>query len=74
MKYVKGKPVRDLAGDQFLKLWIAHEDKLLEVTISDQITGHTASSYVEEIKTLYYRVGITRASITNFSVPCFFQK
>ena len=56
MKYIKGKPVRDLVGDQFLKLQIAHDDKLLEVSISDHIGGHTSGSYVEEIKQLYIRV------------------
>lgn len=56
MKYLKGKPVRDLTSDQFLKLHIAHQDKLLVVTISDHIGGHTTTSYIEEIKQLYYRV------------------
>uniref|UniRef100_A0A146LTI5 Transcription elongation factor SPT6 n=1 Tax=Lygus hesperus TaxID=30085 RepID=A0A146LTI5_LYGHE len=55
MKYIKGKPVRDLVGDQFLKLQIAHEDKLLVVSISDHIGGHTSGSYIEEIKQLYIR-------------------
>lgn len=55
MKYLKGKPVRDLTGDQFLKLHIAHQDKLLVVSISDHIGGHTTTSYIEELKQLYYR-------------------
>ncbi|KAL1140288.1 hypothetical protein AAG570_000220 [Ranatra chinensis] len=55
MKYMKNKPVRDLKGDQYLKLHIAHQDKLLNVTISDHISGHTTTSYIEEIKQLYYR-------------------
>lgn len=55
MKYLKGKPVRDLTADQYLKLHIAHQDKLLSVTISDHIGGHTTTSYIDEIKQLYYR-------------------
>ncbi|KAG8224517.1 hypothetical protein J437_LFUL004208 [Ladona fulva] len=55
MKYVKNKPVRDLAGDQFLKLTLAEEDKLIEMKISEDIDGITTSSYIEEVKQLYYR-------------------
>ena len=56
MKYLKKKPVRDLTGDQFLKLTIAAQDKLLDVTISDQIEGNTGPSYLEELKQLYQKV------------------
>ncbi|XP_073971663.1 transcription elongation factor Spt6 isoform X2 [Rhodnius prolixus] len=55
LKYIKGKPVRDLGGDQYLKLHMANEDKLLKVVISDHISGHTTTSYIEEVKQLYYR-------------------
>ncbi|XP_071442779.1 transcription elongation factor SPT6 isoform X2 [Hetaerina americana] len=55
MKYVKNKPVRDLSGDQFLKLTLAEEDKLIEMKISEQIDGITSASYIEEVKQLYYR-------------------
>ncbi|XP_015605093.1 transcription elongation factor SPT6 isoform X2 [Cephus cinctus] len=55
MKYLKDKPVRDLDGDQFLKLSIAEEDKLITITMSDTIEGNTSSNYVEEMKQLYYR-------------------
>ncbi|CAD7091358.1 unnamed protein product [Hermetia illucens] len=55
MKYLKSKPVRDLAGEQFLRLIIAEEDKLLEVTILDKIEGHTTSSFLDEAKKLYER-------------------
>lgn len=57
MKYMKKKPVRDLTGDQFLKLSIAAEDKLLELSISEQIEGNTGPSYLEELKALYQKVG-----------------
>ncbi|XP_050684543.1 transcription elongation factor SPT6 [Leptidea sinapis] len=55
MKYLKKKPVRDLTGDQFLKLSIAAEDKLLELSISENIEGNTGPSYLEELKQLYQK-------------------
>ncbi|XP_054274705.1 transcription elongation factor SPT6-like isoform X1 [Macrosteles quadrilineatus] len=55
MKYVKGKPVRDLTADMFLKLSIAQSDRLITMSINDQIEGITSSSYLEEAKQLYYR-------------------
>lgn len=39
MKFLKNKPVRDLCGEQFLKLQMAEDDKLLVVTINDKIEG-----------------------------------
>lgn len=56
MKYLKGKPVRDLTGDIFLKLSIAESDKLITINISDNFNGITTSSYLEEAKQLYYKV------------------
>jgi transcription elongation factor SPT6 len=56
MKYVKNKPVRDLTGDQYLKLTLAEADRLIAVSISEQIDGITSPSYIEEVKQLYYRV------------------
>jgi transcription elongation factor SPT6 len=56
MKYVKNKPVRDLTGDQYLKLTLAEADRLITVSISEQIDGITSPSYIEEVKQLYYRV------------------
>uniref|UniRef100_A0A1B6CNX7 Transcription elongation factor spt6 n=1 Tax=Clastoptera arizonana TaxID=38151 RepID=A0A1B6CNX7_9HEMI len=56
MKYVKGKPVRDLANDMFLKLTIAEDDRLLGIVINDHIEGLTNSStFLEDCKQLYYR-------------------
>ncbi|XP_046421769.1 transcription elongation factor SPT6 [Neodiprion fabricii] len=55
MKYLKDKPVRDLVGDQFLKLSIAEEDKLVTISLSDSIEGNTSNNYVDEMKQLYYR-------------------
>nr|XP_018907506.1 PREDICTED: transcription elongation factor SPT6-like [Bemisia tabaci] len=56
MKYFKGKPVRDLWGEQFMKLQIAEQDKLVNIIINEHIEGITHnSSYVEEVKQLFYR-------------------
>ena len=55
MKYLKDKPVRDLVGDQFLKLAMAEDEKLITMTFSDTIEGNTSSNYVDEMKQLYYR-------------------
>jgi transcription elongation factor SPT6 len=56
MKYVKNKPVRDLTGDQYLKLTLAEADKMITISISERIDGITSPSYIEEVKQLYYRV------------------
>ncbi|XP_017879018.1 transcription elongation factor SPT6-like [Ceratina calcarata] len=55
MKYLKDKPVRDLVGDQFLKLFIAEQDKLINISFSDTIEGNTTLNYIDESKQLYYR-------------------
>ncbi|XP_060803163.1 transcription elongation factor SPT6 [Amyelois transitella] len=55
LKYLKKKPVRDLTGDQYLKLTMAVEDKLLEMSISENIEGNTGPSYLEELKQLYQK-------------------
>lgn len=49
------KPVRDLTGDQFLKLHIAEEDKLLNVIIHEKIDTTTATNFLDEAKSLYGR-------------------
>ncbi|XP_063222520.1 transcription elongation factor SPT6 isoform X2 [Bacillus rossius redtenbacheri] len=55
MKYLKGKPVRDLVGDQYLKLVLAEQDGLIQLSFSDHIEGLTSHSYTEEAKQLYMR-------------------
>ncbi|XP_053670514.1 transcription elongation factor SPT6 [Anopheles nili] len=55
MKYLKEKPVRDLTGDQYMKLHIAQEDKLLTMEIADRIEGNASGDLLEELKALYYR-------------------
>lgn len=56
LKYLKKKPVRDLTGDQFLRLTMAAEDKLIELTISEKIEGNTGPNYLDELKNLYQKV------------------
>lgn len=55
MKYLKDKPVRDFIDDQFLKLAVAEEDKLITITLNDKIDGLKSDNYVNEIKQLYIR-------------------
>lgn len=55
MKYLKDKPVRELVGDQFLRLCNAEDDKLITLTISEQIEGSSSASYLEEVKQFYQR-------------------
>lgn len=68
IKYLKKKPVRDLTGDQFLKLTIAVEDKLVEMSISEQIEGNTGPSYLEELKQLYQKVIVLYLIVSCFNV------
>ncbi|XP_045475975.1 transcription elongation factor SPT6-like [Harmonia axyridis] len=55
MKYVKDKPVRDLTGDQFLKLCLAEEENLLTITINENFKGNTSNSFIDEVKQLYLK-------------------
>lgn len=56
IKYLKDKPVRELTGDEFLKLKIAEQDNLLKISISEQFEGNAkSSSFLDEIKQLYHR-------------------
>lgn len=56
MKWLKNKPVRDFVGDQFLRLHMAEEDKLLEIVIHERLEGMSSgSSYLDEVKSLYQR-------------------
>lgn len=55
MKYMKDKPARDLTSDQFLRLTIAEEEKLLTIGVDEKIEGNTSSSYIDEVKQLYIR-------------------
>lgn len=55
LKYLKDKPVKDLKGDEFLKLSIAQSDELLTVELSEQIDGLLAPNYIDEAKQLYQK-------------------
>lgn len=60
-KYLKNKPVRDLRGDDFLKIEQAESENLIDVKVSIDIDygsekRNTAShTYLEEVRTLFYR-------------------
>ncbi|EDO33602.1 predicted protein [Nematostella vectensis] len=59
-KYLKQKPVRDLRGDQYLKLSMAEAEGLLNISISIDIANSTGwvvnlMTYFDEVKQLYYR-------------------
>ena len=56
MKYLKDKPVNSLRDEQFLKLYMAEEEKLLELDIGNKITNYSGQNYVDEAKGLYARV------------------
>lgn len=55
IKYLRDKPVRELKHDEYLKLKIAEQDKLLTLSISENFEGNTTNSFLDEIKQLYYR-------------------
>jgi transcription elongation factor SPT6 len=55
IKFLKDKPVRDLVDDQFLRLVVAEQDKLLTIVFQTKIEGATTASYVDEIKALFTR-------------------
>ncbi|EFX73548.1 hypothetical protein DAPPUDRAFT_57929 [Daphnia pulex] len=49
LKFLKDKPARDLVDDQFLRLWVAEQDKLLTIVFPTKIEGAITASYVDEI-------------------------
>lgn len=55
MKFLKDKPVRDVADDQFLRLVVAEQDKLLNIVFQTKIEGATTPSYIDEVKALFTR-------------------
>lgn len=56
MKYIRRKPVRDLVRDDFLKLQMAEDDKLLTISFDEEVDGLGSLPYIEEVKQLYIRV------------------
>lgn len=53
-KFLKDKTVRDLSGDQFLRMFNAQKEGLIKMTINMDKKG-SKDTYLEEIKVLYYR-------------------
>ncbi|XP_065344159.1 transcription elongation factor SPT6 [Cloeon dipterum] len=60
VKYLKDKPVTDLKGDMFLQLCMAEQEKLLTLTLSEDIDGMTTISYLTEMKNLYTKDGFSK--------------
>ncbi|XP_019848744.1 PREDICTED: transcription elongation factor SPT6-like [Amphimedon queenslandica] len=60
-KYIKNKPVREIKGDEFLRLHQAETDGLINVKISIDIEQSSydkrgqSSTFLEEIRILFYR-------------------
>ncbi|XP_029303416.1 transcription elongation factor SPT6 isoform X3 [Cottoperca gobio] len=58
-KYLKNKAVKELNGDQFLKMCLAEEDGLLTIDICIDLIGVKGyagdQTYFDEIKQFYYR-------------------
>ncbi|KAG7484785.1 hypothetical protein MATL_G00054020 [Megalops atlanticus] len=58
-KYLKNKPVKELNGDQFLKMCQAEDEGLLTIDICIDLVGVKGyggdQTYFEEIKQFYYR-------------------
>ncbi|CAM9309709.1 unnamed protein product, partial [Lampetra planeri] len=57
-KYLRNKPVKELKDDQFLKISLAVDEKLLEMEINIDMTGpgyETDQTYFDEIKQFHYR-------------------
>ncbi|XP_018496136.1 LOW QUALITY PROTEIN: transcription elongation factor SPT6-like, partial [Galendromus occidentalis] len=55
-KYLKNKPVRSLQADQYLKLSMAEEEKLLKISIRMDGDGCAENgTYASEVRQLYHR-------------------
>uniref|UniRef100_A0A3Q3MQZ6 SPT6 homolog, histone chaperone and transcription elongation factor n=1 Tax=Mastacembelus armatus TaxID=205130 RepID=A0A3Q3MQZ6_9TELE len=58
-KYLKNKPVKELTGDQFLKMCLAEDEGLLTIDICIDLIGVKGyagdQTYFDEIKQFYYR-------------------
>ncbi|XP_062328913.1 transcription elongation factor SPT6-like [Osmerus eperlanus] len=57
-KYLKNKPVKELNGDQFLRMCQAEEEGVLTINICIDllgVKGYGDQTYFEEIKQFYYR-------------------
>lgn len=54
-KYLKYKPVRDLSGEQFLKMCQAEQEKLVKIKLVIDGNTNQGMTYLDEIKQLFYR-------------------
>lgn len=56
-KFLKDKPVRELSDDQFLRLVIGEQDKLITIAFQTEIEGSSSNSplYADEVKQLFQR-------------------
>uniref|UniRef100_A0A671TZC7 SPT6 homolog, histone chaperone and transcription elongation factor n=1 Tax=Sparus aurata TaxID=8175 RepID=A0A671TZC7_SPAAU len=58
-KYLKNKPVKELNGDQFLKMCLAEDEGLLTIDVCIDLIGVKGyagdQTYFDEIKQFYYR-------------------
>ena len=59
-RFLKGKPVRELVADQFLRLVSGEQDKLITLTFDTKIEGATSQSYADEVKALFHRDEFSR--------------
>lgn len=66
MKYIRDKPVRDLTKDDFLKLQMAEDDKLLKISFDEEVDGLGSLPYIEEVKQLYIKVNHLHITIMLF--------
>lgn len=70
MKYVRRKPVRDLVRDDFLKLQMAEDDKLLTISFDEEVDGLGSLPYIEEVKQHYIRVSHLYILILTLDISC----
>jgi len=76
-KYLKNKPVRDLKGDQFLRIVQAEQDGLLitaiRIDLDTSSDGRSFSTYYDEIKQYFFRVCCCAhafvTKVTDFLIP-----
>ena len=47
--------MREISGDQFLRLVVGEQDKLVTITFQTNVEGATSSSYADEVKQLFQR-------------------
>ena len=67
MKYLGNKPIRDFKHEQFLKLQAAAEEKLVDLTVAEDVEGNSAGSdFLTEAQELY-KVDAFSKGVTNWN-------